>query len=43
MPGDFREDIKDVIHSVNMLFFGRGKLIELSVMHRRCVPISSGL
>jgi hypothetical protein len=28
MAADFREDMKEVIHSVNMLFFGRGKLAE---------------
>lgn len=28
MPRDCREDLKEVVHSVNMLFFGRGQLAE---------------
>lgn len=28
MTRDFREDLKEVVHSVNMLFFGRGQLAE---------------
>ena len=28
MTRDFREDLKEVVHSINMLFFGRGRLVE---------------
>jgi len=28
MLRDFREDLKEVVHSINLLFFGRGQLAE---------------